>query len=418
LFIALLYYLPYVIWKYLLRAHVGRNKTTGTPIDISGIINLLNETEVYKIKEFNKTVAIASDYLHHCFVLNESTEYDLIDYDIDNGLSVLFKFKFNQVLFKKDLNSNPFFFLFIQFKGTVNRASRNQRPRRNSCLQRLGSYSIVAKYFLIKIAYIANSVAVFWFMNLFLKFDSGFVLYGWRVINALVQDNVADMNALWESKYFPRAVTCKLKVRQQDEIYPEFSFNCGLPANVFNEKIFMVLWTWFTIVLVFNLYGLFKWFHRLVQRKRILVDYMGCILQSNAFNSQNALVDSFLDDYVSIDGFFAFEMIRVNTGNVCTRRLVECLWKTYSDSCTANLDNFQTPKNSDSKTKKGDYNDDRSPTPNVVPTSADIQPSRKNFFNTGNSVDDKDAQRNLLQKSDNNSSYSPFQIIKPNNDIV
>ncbi len=94
LFIAILHYLPYFIWKLLLRSYVGAH-SMAVPVDISSIIELLGEAQMYKIKDFNNAIKEACEYLHHCFIQNsDEYENDFLDFEDDTGLlAILSRFE-------------------------------------------------------------------------------------------------------------------------------------------------------------------------------------------------------------------------------------------------------------------------------------------------------------------------------------
>jgi hypothetical protein len=203
-------------------------------------------------------------------------------------------------------------------------------------------------------------------MDLFLKFDDGFKYYGYGVLRGLIQD---ESNPLWSSKYFPRVVECNLTIKQSDKemASSSYTFNCGLPANVFNEKIFLVLWAWFIIVLILNTFGLVKWLIKILRRRQTMKKYLSFATRAN--NPRKYLLRSFIEDYVNIDGFFLLQMIDANLNHLYTRRVIECLWKTYSGTNPLADNGFHTPSAKENEAKKNNFNDTNSFTPNVVPSS-------------------------------------------------
>jgi hypothetical protein len=86
--IALFYYLPYLVWKNIMKSLTSFN----VPIDVSGLIQLLKDTRLYKTKDLNQAIAQVTQYLHNCFVQNSdefkyAIKHGLIDYDFENGES-------------------------------------------------------------------------------------------------------------------------------------------------------------------------------------------------------------------------------------------------------------------------------------------------------------------------------------------
>ncbi|XP_025112249.1 innexin-3-like [Pomacea canaliculata] len=65
------------------------------------------------------------------------------------------------------------------------------------------------------------------------------------------------------NEFFPAEVLCEVKVRQmQNEVM--YTVQCVLPINMWNEKVFAVLWFWLLFLLLLSIYSYMFWFRVLM----------------------------------------------------------------------------------------------------------------------------------------------------------
>lgn len=111
------------------------------------------------------------------------------------------------------------------------------------------------------------------------------------------------------SQYFPRHVLCKLKIRADAHEIHEYTFQCGLPANVFNEIVFLVLWFWLATLVVINTFSFLSWLFVFARRRSLIRDIL---IWPFRYNYQiDQYVDSFVYDYLSGEGFLVIMLIKV-----------------------------------------------------------------------------------------------------------
>lgn len=307
-----------MVWKFLLNQH---NHSAQIPIDLPSVISTLKNVKIYKLKEYNSAISSTVEYLNNCFVHN-SREYrqaianGYLDYDYETGV----------------IN-------YIKINNSKN-DTRTNRSRICCCINYFSSRSLYLKYLFVKCLYVAISISMFWLMNVFLRFDDGFHLFGFTIVKDLFKRDQHDIEKLWRSKYFPRIVFCRLDFKSEWISEQYHQFQCSLPANVFNEKIFMFLWFWFLIVATLNILSLFKWLYLSFSSKKHITRYINLNLTSSQDSNKRGLdsyrlLNSFLRNYLQFDGYFALMLIKTNIDDLCVRRLIETLWKSYS---IANLD--------------------------------------------------------------------------------
>lgn len=112
------------------------------------------------------------------------------------------------------------------------------------------------------------------------------------------------------SQYFPRHVLCKLSIRADPHEIHKYTFQCGLPANVFNEMVFLALWFWLAVLVVINLFSLLSWLLVLMRRRSMIREILTWPFRYNYLIDK--FVDSFVYDYLSSEGFLIMMLIRVS----------------------------------------------------------------------------------------------------------
>ena len=113
-----------------------------------------------------------------------------------------------------------------------------------------GNY-LTCSYMLIKLFYIGNAAGQLFLLDLILGYD--FHMVGFNVISHLI------MGSHWsESERFPRVTQCDFIIRQATNVH-SYTFQCVLPINLFNEKIFIIVWFWLLFVAVTAILSVFQW---------------------------------------------------------------------------------------------------------------------------------------------------------------
>ena len=379
------------------------------PIDVSGIINLLNGSKIYKLKEFNATVKEVVDYLNTCFIYN-SFEYK---HSLENGYIVDHDFDLNGRLNLIKLNDN------------YHKMQSKNGQKRKSCCSFFGNMcngsNLMKKYIFIKVIYILNSIAVFWYMHFLLNIELDF---GFDYINRIFIKQDQTYADLWYSTYFPRIVYCNIETRDLKN-KQSITFPCSLPINIYNEKIFVFFWFWFLLVAILNIFSLLKWLLLIVRRNKIVKQYLNLNYSStneskgkntNCNNNssfsryesnESRLISLFIKNYLQLDGFLVLLIIKANLNDIYFKRLIDSLWKMYSIS---NLDDQDLMIN---------------PSPPCLTSTANIE--KKKFNLTIPNIDQANkhgVSRKFLFDSNNNnnnnndnSSESKLRLVNEHDEI-
>ncbi|KAK3794843.1 hypothetical protein RRG08_056682 [Elysia crispata] len=101
-----------------------------------------------------------------------------------------------------------------------------------------------------KFSYLLITVGCFFVLGIFI--EESMLTYGIDVVNDYLH------GASYELNRFPIYTICDIKVRQLANIQT-YSFQCILPLNMYNQKIFLFLWFWLLMISAMNAYSLVKW---------------------------------------------------------------------------------------------------------------------------------------------------------------
>lgn len=287
LLFALLFYFPYLMWKVMLRKSYYHH----VPVDIDSVISLLKKSPSYRRDEFEKNVIMVSDYLHQCFTKNNV----LNPYDERK-----------------------------RWRSFKNR-SKMGKEGEAATLPRVKIYfPLIAKYIFIKLLYLAVNLLIFVLADALLQFRRPFYQYGPSMLRKYTSSNESEIESI-TSKYFYTNIFCNIDARGDYKNTYKQQYHCSLPANVFNEKVFLVIWCWLAMLLLFNVYTIVTWLIRIVFRRQVIFNMLAW--PNNSFQITGKELDQFVYNYLSTEGFLVLMLIRFNTQDWACRRIVRLLWE-------------------------------------------------------------------------------------------
>ena len=191
--------------------------------------------------------------------------------------------------------------------------------------RRMGNY-LTSLYMVVKLLYIANIVGQFFLLNEFLGTD--YKLYGVQMLRDLAN------GVEWtESGHFPRITMCDFSIRTLGNRH-NYTVQCVLMINLFNEKIFIFLWFWFFILAIATIVSLFYWIYRMTssaERYRFVKHYLK-ISRTYDNDRHYQILRNFVDNKLRTDGVFLLRLINLNAGDIVTTDLVTDLWARYRAS--------------------------------------------------------------------------------------
>ena len=191
--------------------------------------------------------------------------------------------------------------------------------------RRMGNY-LTSLYLVVKLLYIANIVGQFFLLNEFLGTD--YKLYGVQMLRDLAN------GVEWtESGHFPRITMCDFSIRTLGNRH-NYTVQCVLMINLFNEKIFIFLWFWFFILAIATIVSLFYWIYRMTssaERYRFVKHYLK-ISRTYDNDRHYQILRNFVDNKLRTDGVFLLRLINLNAGDIVTTDLVTDLWARYRAS--------------------------------------------------------------------------------------
>lgn len=152
---------------------------------------------------------------------------------------------------------------------------------------------------------------------------STYLLFGVEIIKRLVSGE--DINT--PTKIFPHVTLCDFETRQMSNFQPH-TVECALPINLFNEKIFILIWFWLVMLTWVNMFSLLFWISSLflITRKSYMKKYLGISERMRRSKLDKQHLRCFVEYYLRQDGVFAIKMLSRNTNDVIVSEIVTKLW--------------------------------------------------------------------------------------------
>jgi hypothetical protein len=195
---------------------------------------------------------------------------------------------------------------------------------------------IVLLFTFVKLLFLINSLVQIFLLNAFL--GNEYHLFGFEVISKFIR------GLDWgESRRFPRVTLCDFHIREVGIVH-RYTVQCVLPINLFNEKIFLVLWFWILLLAAFNIGDFISWLLRIIRVDGRSAYVRRKLNMSSALAAENAdqftspdrpklndkkSIKDFVRDYLQEDGCFALRLLARNGQDIIVGEIIEKLYQHY-----------------------------------------------------------------------------------------
>ena len=122
-------------------------------------------------------------------------------------------------------------------------------------------------------------------------------------------------------RYFPRESACDFRIRANiDSLVHNYTVQCVLPINLYNEQLFTLLWAWLWLVCIANCYDFCLWVYRLTPGARF--NYIRSRIRlRHSESSVKRSLNSFVYDYLTFDGVFVMRIMSLSMSDCVTHEV-------------------------------------------------------------------------------------------------
>jgi len=179
-------------------------------------------------------------------------------------------------------------------------------------------------YMITKMLYIANAVIQIFLLNAIL--GDGYTNFGY----ASVRDLTKGLD--WQtSPVFPQITICSFEIRRLGQNIHRYTVQCLLSVNLFNEKVYMVIWWWLLLVAVLSTLGLILWLFTATSSSSQRA-YTKKYLKIMGRYHKDHDVAHFVEHFLRLDGVFTLRQIGKNTNDAVVGEVMAALWDRYMDT--------------------------------------------------------------------------------------
>jgi hypothetical protein len=124
---------------------------------------------------------------------------------------------------------------------------------------------------------------------------------------------------------------CDFKVRDVAQVHTH-TVQCVLPINLFNEKVFMLVWFWLAFVTFVNIYDLVAWLLRCTfsNIRYQYVKYRIELMQQDS-SLRKFICKDFVFRYLQQDGCLVLRLVEMNSSDLVASELINELWRNYTE---------------------------------------------------------------------------------------
>jgi len=155
----------------------------------------------------------------------------------------------------------------------------------------------------------------------------GYVLYGVHALTDVIRRKYHN------SRLFPRITLCDLDIRQFSNVQ-QYTVQCALPINLFNEKMYLFLWFWLSLLSVLNIWSMAEcmWNAFLFNRQAFILHYLRIAANNHLLSepvSNRHFLYRFVSHYLRQDGSLVLRALESNTSDVLLTEIIASLWNCF-----------------------------------------------------------------------------------------
>ncbi|XP_076365852.1 innexin unc-9-like [Tachypleus tridentatus] len=183
-------------------------------------------------------------------------------------------------------------------------------------------------YILVKFLYLINVGVQFLLLSAFM--GKGYLRHGIEILRRLTTNG-----EWWNSPRFPLQSLCQVRAAMQGTLRT-YVCRCVLPINVFNEKIYSVIWFYLAFILPLNAFSLTMWIWRNISCNRLAFIKL-CLWRTRLINMSEVTRSArkISSNYLGWDGVFVLRLIEYNHGSAMATAIIGKLWEFYSNQLKA-----------------------------------------------------------------------------------
>ena len=177
---------------------------------------------------------------------------------------------------------------------------------------------------------LANVIGQLFLISKFLGFD--FHSYGFYVVESMIQ------GLDWtESPKFPRVTMCDFDIRRLGNVH-RYTVQCLLMINLYNEKIYLIIWLWFVLVAALSIIGILLLIFRMAissDRETYVMKHLVCddVYNPDSERDQKFLY-KFVNEYLRLDGVLMLRLVGHNTNKVVVNEFTSALFDMFKRMIT------------------------------------------------------------------------------------
>lgn len=199
---------------------------------------------------------------------------------------------------------------------------------------RLNNSTLILSYIFIKILIFGITIVIFFAMNSFMTTQTNEFFYFKLAFNHFFSGD-SEIND-HHSKVFPKVAVCEVRIKENDAVTTNhlYTFECVLPYNLFNEKIYLILYLWVTLLLIpISFLELFKWsklflFNETKSNYDFIIKHLKFCKYFDS-KKDGFLLQLFIQYYIYSNGFFLIRLLESNSNYVLVSEFISYLWENF-----------------------------------------------------------------------------------------